>query len=144
MNRKLLLVSVINACVLVVLPLLLGRPVLTLTDSAGNVAISLQYFPTSSRVALLRVGAAVFAVTLVLLVVAMVLRLLLLDRRRLAELRSLFWRPEKSRPCGLNIPPRLWKTPDPFLYSQYYLIRQGLDVTWDNPDIFLVLPRQHQ
>lgn len=33
-------------------------------------------------------------------------------------------------------PPAL-KKPDPFLYSQQYLISLGLPVTWDNPDIFI-------
>ena len=27
--------------------------------------------------------------------------------------------------------------PDPMIYSQYYLMKQGLSVTWDNPDIQL-------
>lgn len=29
--------------------------------------------------------------------------------------------------------------PDPMIYSQYYLMKQGLAVTWDNPDIQLYL-----
>jgi len=33
-------------------------------------------------------------------------------------------------------PPAL-KKPDPFLYSQQYLISLGLPVTWDNPDIYI-------
>ncbi len=33
-------------------------------------------------------------------------------------------------------PPAL-KKPDPFLYSQQYLMSLGLPVTWDNPDIFI-------
>jgi hypothetical protein len=28
-----------------------------------------------------------------------------------------------------------YKRPDPMIYSQYYLMKQGLAVTWDNPDI---------
>ena len=28
-----------------------------------------------------------------------------------------------------------YKRPDPMIYSQYYLLKQGLAVTWDNPDI---------
>ncbi len=38
----------------------------------------------------------------------------------------------RCKPC----PPALRK-PDPFLYSQSYLMGLGLPVTWDNPDIFL-------
>src|SRR2546430_3041302 len=32
-----------------------------------------------------------------------------------------------------------FKKPDPLLYSQSYLMSQGLAVTWDNPDIALYL-----
>jgi len=40
--------------------------------------------------------------------------------------------PRRCRPC----PPAL-KRPDPFLYSQYYLMHLGIPVTWDNPDIYI-------
>jgi hypothetical protein len=35
------------------------------------------------------------------------------------------------------IPRDVYKRPDPLIYSQYYLLSQGLAVTWDNPDIQL-------
>ena len=35
------------------------------------------------------------------------------------------------------IPPHTYKRPDPLIYSQLYLMSQGLAVTWDNPDIQL-------
>jgi hypothetical protein len=35
------------------------------------------------------------------------------------------------------IPPDIYKRPDPLIYSQHYLMSQGLAVTWDNPDISL-------
>jgi hypothetical protein len=35
------------------------------------------------------------------------------------------------------IPPHTYKRPDPLIYSQGYLMSQGLAVTWDNPDIQL-------
>jgi hypothetical protein len=35
------------------------------------------------------------------------------------------------------IPPEVYKRPDPLIYSQAYLLAQGLAVTWDNPDIQL-------
>jgi hypothetical protein len=35
------------------------------------------------------------------------------------------------------IPPDVYKRPDPLIYSQQYLMSQGLAVTWDNPDIQL-------
>ena len=37
----------------------------------------------------------------------------------------------------LKIPPHTYKRPDPMIYSQFYLMAQGLAVTWDNPDIQL-------
>jgi len=30
-----------------------------------------------------------------------------------------------------------YKRPDPLIYDQYYLMKQGMSVTWDNPDINL-------
>ncbi len=38
------------------------------------------------------------------------------------------------------IPPDVYKRPDPLIYSQYYLLAQGLAITWDNPDIQLYEP----
>jgi hypothetical protein len=35
------------------------------------------------------------------------------------------------------IPASIYKRPDPLIYSQDYLMSQGLAVTWDNPDIQL-------
>lgn len=35
------------------------------------------------------------------------------------------------------IPSKFYKRPDPLIYSQEYLMSQGLAVTWDNPDIQL-------
>lgn len=37
--------------------------------------------------------------------------------------------------CCIQLPPDIYKRADPLIYSQYYLMRQGLAVTWDNPDI---------
>ncbi len=42
--------------------------------------------------------------------------------------------PERTG-CCIELPPEIYKRPDPLLYSQYYLMSQGLAVTWDNPDI---------
>jgi hypothetical protein len=52
-------------------------------------------------------------------------------------LRFFFQRgkPAKGKPCR-PCPPAL-KKPDPFLYSQTYLMSLGIPVTWDNPDIFI-------
>ena len=38
---------------------------------------------------------------------------------------------------GVYVPPHTYKRPDPMIYSQLYLMSQGLAVTWDNPDIQL-------
>jgi hypothetical protein len=37
----------------------------------------------------------------------------------------------------LPIPSTIYKRPDPMIYSQQYLMSQGVAVTWDNPDIQL-------
>ncbi|TGT45841.1 MULTISPECIES: hypothetical protein [unclassified Mesorhizobium] len=37
--------------------------------------------------------------------------------------------------CCIQLPPDIYKRADPLLYAQYYLMAQGLAVTWDNPDI---------
>jgi hypothetical protein len=47
-----------------------------------------------------------------------------------------FHRPPRSG-CCLHLPPTAYKRPDPLIYDQYYLMAQGLSVTWDNPDINL-------
>ncbi len=39
--------------------------------------------------------------------------------------------------CCIDIPITEYKRPDPLLYSQFFLMKQGLAVTWDNPDIQL-------
>lgn len=41
-----------------------------------------------------------------------------------------------ASPCVPISDPAL-KRPDPMIYSQFYLMSQGLAVTWDNPDIVL-------
>ncbi|MDK3074719.1 hypothetical protein QO034_16630 [Sedimentitalea sp. JM2-8] len=38
--------------------------------------------------------------------------------------------------CG-RVPPDIYRRADPLIYSQRYLMEQGLSVTWDNPDIQL-------
>lgn len=46
------------------------------------------------------------------------------------------WGKQKPTVDSCICPPAL-KKPDPFLYSQQYLIGLGLPVTWDNPDVFI-------
>ena len=47
-----------------------------------------------------------------------------------------FHRPPRDG-CCLELPPNTYVRPDPLIYDQYYLMSQGLAVTWDNPDIQL-------
>jgi len=51
-------------------------------------------------------------------------------------IRRCFRRPPRGG-CCLNLPPNVYVRPDPMIYDQYYLMAQGLAVTWDNPDIQL-------
>lgn len=52
-------------------------------------------------------------------------------------------RKERRRPrrrndaCCIELPPDVYKRPDPLIYDQYFLMKMGLAVTWDNPDIQL-------
>jgi hypothetical protein len=46
-------------------------------------------------------------------------------------------RPLCCSPRCAVIRPDVYKRPDPLIYSQQYLMEQGLAVTWDNPDIQL-------
>lgn len=48
-------------------------------------------------------------------------------------------RAKKERPCDdeIRVPPDTYKRADPLLYSQPFLMKMGLAVTWDNPDIQL-------
>ena len=43
--------------------------------------------------------------------------------------------PPARNDCCIQLPPDVYKRADPLIYSQYYLMAQGLAVTWDNPDI---------
>jgi hypothetical protein len=47
--------------------------------------------------------------------------------------------PDRASPRrgAIRIPSDVYKRPDPMIYSQSYLMAQGLSVTWDNPDIRL-------
>src|SRR5262245_7504474 len=46
-------------------------------------------------------------------------------------------RPLHCTPRCAVVPPSVYKRADPLIYSQQYLMEQGLAVTWDNPDIQL-------
>jgi hypothetical protein len=58
--------------------------------------------------------------------------------RRGKKLRdSRLGRPAHCAPRCIIVPPKIYKRADPMIYSQFYLMEQGLGVTWDNPDIQL-------
>jgi len=58
--------------------------------------------------------------------------------RRGKELRDVRrGRPLRCTPRCIVVPPQIYKRADPMIYSQFYLMEQGLAVTWDNPDIQL-------
>lgn len=44
---------------------------------------------------------------------------------------------DRSGPPSVHLPSTIYKRPDPLIYCQYFLMAQGLAVTWDNPDIWL-------
>jgi hypothetical protein len=50
----------------------------------------------------------------------------------------IFHRPKVGDPC-VYIPDFIVHRPDPCIYSQFYLMKLGLPVTWDNPDVALLL-----
>lgn len=51
--------------------------------------------------------------------------------------------PRPRRPSGRSdcqpVSPTIYHRPDPLIYDQYYLMAQGIAVTWDNPDIVISL-----
>jgi hypothetical protein len=50
--------------------------------------------------------------------------------------RRCFHRPDRNS-CCIHVPPTSYVRPDPMIYSQSWLMKQGLSVVWDNPDIQL-------
>src|SRR4051812_43253826 len=42
----------------------------------------------------------------------------------------------RGPPDDCSIPPRFWRRPDPYIYDQAYLWGLGLEITWDNPDVW--------
>jgi hypothetical protein len=67
--------------------------------------------------------------------VAAVLALLLWLLALLLRLRG---SKQEDWPCA-EIPQRFWRRPDPYIYDQSYLAGLGIEVTWDNPDIWFEL-----
>ncbi len=44
---------------------------------------------------------------------------------------------EKSGQTSARLPSTIYKRPDPLIYSQYFFMKRGFAVTWENPDIGL-------
>jgi hypothetical protein len=72
------------------------------------------------------------------------LLLLLYLFKSIPDFLSNFWRalrehrwPRDKRGCCVDVPASVYRRPDPLLYSQSFLMKQGIGVTWDNPDIQL-------
>ena len=61
--------------------------------------------------------------------------------RAICKILCRLWRGQKPPPspdrdgCCIQLPADVYKRADPLIYDQYYLMKQGLAVTWDNPDI---------
>ncbi len=82
-------------------------------------------------------GLGAFFLALIALIRALVdiwptLRRFLCDAIR--ALQRLGQKPSRGD-CCLKLPPVVHKRADPLIYDQYWLMSQGLSVTWDNPDI---------
>jgi hypothetical protein len=61
-------------------------------------------------------------------------------RDRCRKWREIFCRkrPKRGDPC-VTIPGHVAHKPDPCIYSQFLLMRLGQPVTWDNPDVRILL-----
>jgi hypothetical protein len=94
--------------------------------------VAVAAFAVAARRPALAIGLAALVLLLFLAMLAVLLIVLLRGRagRRERERRG------RGDP-RLRVPPKYWKKPDPCIYDQFYLMSQGMDVTWDNPDIWL-------
>jgi hypothetical protein len=70
-----------------------------------------------------------------------VIVILLLARRVQRQVPLPHGSPPTRAQCW-PIPAHRYRRPDPLIYSQTYLMAQGLAVTWDNPDMWLALNGQ--
>lgn len=83
-------------------------------------------------------GVALLRLLLLLVVAVMMCFVKLWERlKKVWHTKNLF-EEETKDDCG-QIPEPLIRRPDPCLYSQTYLMSQGLPVTWNNPDIWVAL-----
>jgi hypothetical protein len=94
--------------------------------------------------ALARLPLTLIRILLYIFTLAFLTELIELVRRHLARKRrdkslrkSRRGQPMDCEPRCARISPDVYKRADPLIYSQTYLMEQGLAVTWDNPDIQL-------
>ena len=115
--------------------------------SLRNRPFLLFYLAAIALLLLWLLRAWLFGLFLLYLAVLTVLGLLGLMRLLQGMLRKRCWKagadPKGSGSQGhpsskeIKVPPHTYKRPDPMIYSQAYLMAQGLAVTWNNPDIEL-------
>jgi hypothetical protein len=92
-------------------------------DILRRILLALAAAPVEAGLALWRI------------LVALLLAILLL-LRWLLDLLSREEEPRRPDRCD-ELPPHVKRKPDPCLYSQTWLMAQGLAVTWNNPDIWV-------
>jgi hypothetical protein len=75
---------------------------------------------------------------LLLLILLLILAMLVAS---IPKLRGVGHRPRRKsgRADCQPVSSDIYKRPDPFIYDQYYLMAQGIAVSWDNPDIQIEL-----
>ena len=74
--------------------------------------------------------------TVVVLLLLLLVRALVRCRKYRSGSPARRNRKQSERPC-VTLSGRVYRRPDPLIYSQKYLMGLGLAVTWDNPDIHL-------
>jgi hypothetical protein len=85
-------------------------------------------------------GTLVALLGLVVLLVVFIPSLLLRFWEKLLKfLRTRNFKAEEDEkdPCNPPFPEPVMRRPDPSIYSQTYLVSQGVPVTWNNPDIWM-------
>jgi hypothetical protein len=80
---------------------------------------------------------AILLLLILLLIIAML-------KASIPKLSSIGQRPRRKsgRSDCQPVSSDIYKRPDPFIYDQYYLMAQGIAVSWDNPDIRIELNDQ--
>jgi len=94
---------------------------------------SLAQLPLS----LLRVALYIFTLRFLTEIIAWLCRMCGLKRREKTLRHVRRGRPLRCAPRCAVVRPDVYKRADPLIYSQAYLMEQGLAVTWDNPDVQL-------